>query len=309
MEMISIIVPIFNTAEFLPRCVDSILSQTYNNFELILINDGSTDGSEDICNEYVRRDSRVRVVNQHNQGAHIARDNGLKIAKGDWIAFVDSDDWIESSMYQDMMEKADTDTDIVWCGVVGGDGSVVLPINASSDELLKLLLKGRIQGWMWNKIIRRKLFDDVDMSGSVMMMEDVFMSVQLLAQMPKIAFVNKPLYHYIIHKGNVTSSGAQVYVKALPNLHLIYRYLDSHNLLEEYKSEFNELCMFFKLALISEKTIQAGRNLYPLAHRKLNTYPLNSRIYKYYYWIMFNIGILGNMMCNLRNFYKKYRQN
>ena len=94
MPAVSIIVPIFNTEQYLSRCLDSIESQTFNDWECILINDGSTDKSENICNEYANKDSRFKVINQKNSGVSAARNAGLDVAKGEWIGFVDSDDWI-----------------------------------------------------------------------------------------------------------------------------------------------------------------------------------------------------------------------
>ncbi|WP_299099293.1 glycosyltransferase family 2 protein [uncultured Alistipes sp.] len=93
--MISVIVPVYNVEKYLPQCIESILSQTYANFELILINDGSNDSSPTICDEYCRKDARIRVLHQQNKGVSSARNNGIKHAQGEWITFIDSDDWVD----------------------------------------------------------------------------------------------------------------------------------------------------------------------------------------------------------------------
>ena len=104
--LISVIVTVYNIREYLPKAVDSILSSTYQNLEVLLIDDGSTDGSERICDEYAKKDGRVRVVHQKNGGAYSARNTGLLEAKGDYLTFVDGDDWIEPQMYETCLPVA-----------------------------------------------------------------------------------------------------------------------------------------------------------------------------------------------------------
>lgn len=101
--LVSVIVPIYNTQNYLSRCIESILSQTYNNMEIILVNDGSTDNSLSVCKGYAAKDSRIQIVSQSNQGALAARRNGVHISRGDYIMFVDSDDWIEADLLEAMM--------------------------------------------------------------------------------------------------------------------------------------------------------------------------------------------------------------
>ena len=119
MPKLSVIVPVYNTEKYLRECVDSILAQTFTDFELILVDDGSTDGSGAICDEYAGKDSRIRVIHQENGGATLARRSGVRIAQGEYVAFVDSDDWIAQHIYQNMMEKAETcGADVILCDIV-----------------------------------------------------------------------------------------------------------------------------------------------------------------------------------------------
>lgn len=119
MPELSIIVPIFNGEEYLHRCIDSILSQKFTDFELILIDDGSTDDSLSICNEYAAKDSRIVVYHKENNGLVAARKSGLSLAKGEYIGFVDCDDYIDDSMYSDLMKSAEKDkSDIVAGGII-----------------------------------------------------------------------------------------------------------------------------------------------------------------------------------------------
>lgn len=124
MPKVSIIVPVYNTEKYLHRCIDSILRQTLTDIEVILVDDGSFDSSGKICEEYARKDSRLRVIHQKNAGVAVARNTGLDIASGDYIAFVDSDDYIEPNMYQSMMQVANQyDCDVVLCDCVKEHGN------------------------------------------------------------------------------------------------------------------------------------------------------------------------------------------
>ena len=109
MLMISVIVPVYNTEQYLPRCIESILSQSFTDFELLLIDDGSTDGSGAICDEYAKKDYRIRVFHQENQGSAASRQFGFEKAKGLYITSVDSDDWVESQYLESLVNIADND--------------------------------------------------------------------------------------------------------------------------------------------------------------------------------------------------------
>ena len=114
---VSIIIPIFNTGTLLNRCVKSVLEQTLTDIEVILVDDGSSDDSGKICDEFAQKDSRVKVIHKSNEGVSVARNTGISVAQGEYIGFVDSDDWIEKDMYQNLYSKAkETNAEIVMCG-------------------------------------------------------------------------------------------------------------------------------------------------------------------------------------------------
>ena len=116
--LVSVIVPVYNVKEYLEQCLDSIIHQTLKEIEIILVNDGSTDGSDEICEKYVGLDERIVLIHQKNAGLAAARQAGLNVAKGEYVGFVDSDDWLELSMYEEMYKTAkETDSDIVFCNV------------------------------------------------------------------------------------------------------------------------------------------------------------------------------------------------
>lgn len=134
MPKLSVIVPVYNTEKYLRICVDSILGQSFPDFELLLVDDGSTDRCGTICDEYARLDKRVQVIHQANGGVTAARNKGLEVACGEYVSFVDSDDWLERDMYQAMMEKAtEKDADVVLCDMYAEvhNGSSIIPSSLS----------------------------------------------------------------------------------------------------------------------------------------------------------------------------------
>jgi glycosyltransferase involved in cell wall biosynthesis len=164
--LLSVIVPVYNVAPYLPQCIDSLLEQRYNNLEIILVDDGSTDESPAICDAYAKSDRRIRTVHQANGGLSTARNTGLALATGDYIGFVDSDDWVANDMYERLMAAiAATGAEIAECGVtaVSPDGSSY-PFNIteetcfSTEEALKeLILEKRVKQTVWNKVYRADL--------------------------------------------------------------------------------------------------------------------------------------------------------
>ena len=132
--MISVIVPVYNVAGYLDRCIKSILNQTYSDLEVILVNDGSTDGSDEICLRYKNEDPRITVISQSNQGVSVARNAALEVAHGEWISFVDSDDYLDSDFYECLIDASKkSNSDVICCGV--------RPVNESGQEVPHLLAK------------------------------------------------------------------------------------------------------------------------------------------------------------------------
>jgi glycosyltransferase involved in cell wall biosynthesis len=138
--LVSVIVPIYNVEPYLRRCVDSICQQTYENLQIILVDDGSPDSCGTICDEYTITDSRVMVIHQKNEGLSGARNNGLLFAKGEYVAFVDSDDWLHPELYATLMHMiVQHDLDMARCAAIGTDGreeDAILPAKGVANTIL-----------------------------------------------------------------------------------------------------------------------------------------------------------------------------
>lgn len=163
---ISVIIPVYNVAPWLPRCLDSLLAQTFSNFQLILVDDGSTDGCWEICDRYAARDSRISVIHKENGGLSSARNAGLESCTGEFISFVDSDDWVHPQ-FLELMYRAQQagDYDLVICGHKKVREEISPSPAAPEFSLLELNLEGvyrhhRTKSYVWNKLYRRSLIGD-----------------------------------------------------------------------------------------------------------------------------------------------------
>ena len=204
MSKISIIVPVYNAEEYLHRCIDSILAQTFTDFELLLINDGSKDNSGVICDEYAALDNRVRVFHKENGGVSSARNMGLDNAKGEWITFVDSDDWLVHNIYEKMLHKLlEENADLCLCDINmywGGESFVCE--NCLSISGIKNLDVYEYINSSWNSssniVARRDLFESLKLRFpvDVAYCEDFHLTLRLLFFAAKIVKVNEPLYVY-----------------------------------------------------------------------------------------------------------------
>lgn len=208
--MISIIVPVYNISKYLPRCIDSILGQTFTDFELLLIDDGSKDNSGKICDEYAVKDSRVRVFHKKNGGVSSARNLGLENAKGDYVMFVDSDDYMLPTMCELMLQTIENkNADLVVCGTTETGGGFWRPRfdEDFSKEQLKerfiSLLHTELLSPPWNKIYKKEKIGNLRFREEVSFGEDLLFNIQYLDTCEKISFIkDAPFYH---EKDNETS--------------------------------------------------------------------------------------------------------
>lgn len=219
---VSVIVPVYNSEQYLKRCVDSILSQTYRSIELILVDDGSPDNSGRICDEYAENDSRVRVIHKANAGVSAARNSGLEVASGDYATFVDSDDYIEPDMYSDMMEKVNQyNCDVVMCDCVKDfpDRSEIYSHNIrtgfyNKEELKEeyyphLLMMENVEypATISNCLIlfNRSKLGDLRYIVGVRYSEDLLFGAQLIYNADSFYYMKKKVYyHYCMNPTSAT---------------------------------------------------------------------------------------------------------
>ena len=240
-DLISIIVPIYNVEKYLNKCIESIVNQTYENIEIILIDDGSNDNSGIICDEYAKKDNRIIVVHKENGGVSSARNKGLKIAKGEWISFVDADDWIEQTFCQTLLNKVTQEqADIALCGYNRITDNRIEKINANNQEvflnsneyLVKSLNPQTGFGFCHMKLIKKEVLKSISFNERIEVGEDALFNIQLSTYIKKAVFLKQPLYNYRINNQSVVKRYDENYAN---------KYLKSMKIIEEYIwQEYNE---------------------------------------------------------------------
>ncbi len=204
MSLISVIIPIYNAGEFLTPCLESIINQTYRNIEIILINDGSTDDSLQICTEYAQNDSRVIVIDQKNSGVSTARNNGLAVCKGEWVSFVDSDDFLELNAYEHCMHIIEEHPCDAVCFDYFANFKTYENKHHSDPKFYGMMdrrqsmhLLRRGLPFTWCRLFSRKIIGDTLFDTEIARGEDGKFNTEVLHRANKVYFTPKALYHYV----------------------------------------------------------------------------------------------------------------
>lgn len=234
-DLISIIVPVYNVEKYLEKCVNSILKQTYKNIEIILVNDGSKDNSGKLCDEFSKKDLRIKVIHKENGGLSDARNAGLKIAKGSYIGFVDSDDYIKEDMFETLYKLSkDNNSDIsivsfyeLYDGkVIGVRDSKKLEIMNKIDALKELLIDTNIQSYAWNKLFKRELFNNIEFPVNKNF-EDIATTLLLFEKAEKVVLLEDPKYYYVRRNDSIIGvKNYKTYKDYLDVIYDKYLYLD-----------------------------------------------------------------------------------
>lgn len=310
MAKISIIVPIYNVENYLKNCIDSILNQTFKDFELILVNDGSTDTSLDICEDYKYIDNRIKIVNKKNGGISSARNAGLNVARGEYIGFVDSDDYIHPQMYEILYnEIIKNKADISMCDfkkVYEFDRKLLESSFISCDEieilnneeaLFELGEKNGVTYVVaWNKLYKRELFKDIKFKEGIIH-EDEYIIHRLLYQVNKLVYIKEKLYFYLQREGSIMDKKLDIdVVDALLAYSDRIKFFDEKNL-EDLKIRWQELYLykFFTEYPILDKEYHNHKRLLILRNdfKKLLKILLKSRDHSFkekISWIIFIIS-------------------
>lgn len=276
-DKISVIIPVYNAKEYLDRCLKSVCCQTYKNLEIICIDDGSTDGSEKIVDEFAEKYENVMVIHQENQGESAARNRGLDCASGNYIAFVDCDDWLEADMYEKMV--ASMEQNQVQLAAAGYfmeyENKTVVPQN---EYKIECQVFGRKQlfeyvyirdkyravtSWLWCKLFKRELFempnDVIRFDESVRFGADLMVFIRYASKVEKAAYIDLPLYHYLQRDTSTSHSN---------NLDLSYEIVDVYlkmieycqkNKIEEHIIPWLQRFAVYRATLVAEEAITQKR--------------------------------------------------
>ena len=265
MPKVSVIVPIYNVEKYLEKCINSLLSQTLEDIQIILVNDGSKDNSGNIAKEYEKNNkNRIIYVEKENGGLSDARNYGLKYATGDFIAFLDSDDYIEKNAYEEMYNKAiEENADYVECDFIWE-----FPNKIRVDKQYPYKNKKEMLSFVrvvaWNKLIKRQLITDNNLEfPKGLRYEDVEFTYKLIPFINKFTYVDKPFIHYVQREGSIANVQNERTAEIFTVLDNVIEFYKKNNIYEEYRDELEYnyarylLCSSLKrMCKIKDKTIR-----------------------------------------------------
>ncbi len=245
--LISIVVPVYNVEKYLKKCIQSIINQTYKNLEIILVDDGSSDNSGKICDEFAQKDSRIKVIHKINGGQADARNKALDIMNGEWVSFVDSDDFIHSSHVENLyLQAVRNNSDICVCGfkIVDENYKIIKSIKINfSDSLngnlaFKYSLNSKIDPSLWNKIFKSSLFKSVRFVKGIYY-EDRELIHRIFYKADRVSFLDSESYFYLERVGSTMNHINKKKIDdRLIMIALIEDFLKKESILEKYQKDF-----------------------------------------------------------------------
>lgn len=251
----SIIVPAYQAEKTIGRCIDSIISQSFNDYELIIINDGSTDNTYRICKEY-DFDDRIRIISQKNKGISATRQLGLNLSKGKYIQFIDSDDWVDTLYFEDIYNLLDANNyDIVlldyYAEKINYSKYTSLGIKSLDRKDIITGLVVNIPGVLWNKVIKRELFynNNIGFNSGLSYCEDWVVSYELFNLPVNIHYYNKAFYHYDLYS-NTNSLARVINEKTLKNRCEYLEYIKQLGIRELYPNVYETQCAAYAYIII-----------------------------------------------------------
>ena len=290
-ELISVIVPIYKVEKYLDRCIDSITSQTYKNLEIILVDDGSPDSCPQMCDAFAAGDTRIKVIHKENGGLSDARNAGLKIAAGQYISFIDSDDWIEPEMYERMVRAMNRDkSDIAACSVrmVWEDGSQTQMLIQTPDRVLDrskaqkaLLLEDLLKQPVWYKLYKRECVKNI-LFDVGRCHEDVYWSYKAVGAAERVSLIAYVGYNYLQRNDSIMGAGY-----SLKRLDALKAYCRRY---EYMKKEFPELadmalksiwlrCMYDGQKTMLYLPAEERKKAFKIFRSVRRKYPIKYRVY------------------------------
>lgn len=308
--IISIIVPIYNVGKYLPKCIESILNQTFKNFELILVNDGSTDNSGVVCDDYAKKDTRIKIIHKSNGGVSSARNAGLYVAKGEYIGFVDPDDYIDKNMYEKLYRLCiDNNSDIAICrfnreinGKIQNKESTEEIIELNNMEAMNELFKGNLYRFsLCNKLFSKKCFNDV-LFPEERIHEDLSTTYKLFANSKKAVYINYCGYIYVRRENSIlTSTYNEKRLQAFIAWDEIIEFIDKnyYEIIEQVIATFTYWCVDNILYILNQVNNSKKKNNYLNIIQKYTT--------KYYIYIKRNNILSRSYKLRIRIFNINYK--
>lgn len=295
---ISIIVPVYKVEAYLKKCIDSILSQTFKDLEIILVDDGSPDECGKICDEYAEKDSRIRVIHKENGGLSSARNAGLDIAAGKYVGFVDSDDWIEPDMYEilyKITEENKAEIGVVTSKIIYSDrisitGIHGLVIHNKLEAMKEVIVSGLYDEVVWTKLFKKEVIGKERFKTGIIY-EDTDFTYRVIDKCSKVVSLGKPLYNYVKRENSAMDKAVkEINLDGIYIYEEMYRFIMSNypELKEDVLIKFvntmlinlNHLCKTVKTDKVEEKILLVSEKLnrYFTESLFIKSYPKNIKI-------------------------------
>lgn len=297
----SIIIPAYNTEAYVETCLNSVLQQTYTDWECLVVNDGSTDGTASLLNAYAEKDKRIKVFHQSNRGPAVAREKAIDAATGDYLVFADSDDRIVLNALERLEQTiAEHPTDIIFFNSLGEwEGkihNIALPFEQEPLALLKKLFLGELPGWLHSKIVKRAYWKkhQIKIIPQCFVMEDVLITMQLLIHHPSMQKIPDHLYVYNrMNDDSLTGkkNSHRILEASAANILLIESLLKDADVLAVVKQEYGQFVMNLKLYYLHTRHLNEGLEIMPHYHRHIKYYPRTEKK-RYLYYLIFNLGFI-----------------
>lgn len=269
MAEISIIVPVYNVEKYIEKCIESICNQSFNDIEIILVNDGSTDSSKNICEDFKKKDNRIKLLNIENSGVSEARNRGLDIATGTYIMFCDSDDFLEKTWCEMLLKGIkSTGSDILISNVVrvnedGQKSENIFSIENKTFnkyEAIRCLMSGEqpfVPSYCWNKIIKKQVFEEIRFKSNLKFMEDDEIFSRLYLNCNKISYMGETYYNYLIRENSLTQeiqhnmelslNALKAHSQCLENINHVYPDLCKLSYFKQINICYNSICRMIML--------------------------------------------------------------
>lgn len=267
MKKISIIVPVYNVEENIDSCIKSIINQTYKNLEVLLIDDGSTDSSGMVCDEYAKKDNRIKVIHKTNEGVSATRNLGIKISTGDFIAFIDSDDLLENNYCETLYNVISmTKSDVAVCAykVLKDKNRIIYDMTNETNlkqneivvyenkDIIKEILKQKtIKNFIWNKLYKKSFLCEFEQGVHY---EDIMFSINVLEKTNRVAYINKSCYNYCKRSNSITATISE------QNLNNFGKAIDERY--NKIKEKYPELADYNVYALLEATNALSGKHAF-----------------------------------------------
>lgn len=280
MAKLSVIIPVYNVEKYLRRCLDSVTNQTFKDIEIIIINDASTDNSQEIIDEFKSKDPRIiSIINKNNINLGLTRNVGIEISKSEYITFLDSDDWIEKNMYDEMMKViTKNNADIVEVNFIStnknnrmGIKSLIPYFKKSGPSINKYIIhlkKNELGIVVWNKIYKSKLIKNIAIKfvdNNKIFCEDLMFNLKIIHHVKSIVTINKTLHHYFVRENSLSKNSD--FINLEKTIDVVKNFIENNFMYESFKSDFYEFSImvipFIKYSLFNKmknsiKPIESG---------------------------------------------------